>query len=60
MYSTLVATPVLPAFSTALLKPVHMLLQTKVASKARHPHWGETFKLPIMVRILLCTLVPIA
>jgi hypothetical protein len=24
--------------------------QTKVASKARHPHWGESFKLPIMVR----------
>lgn len=23
--------------------------QTKVASKARHPHWGESFKLPIMV-----------
>lgn len=36
----------------ALLTPVCVLplLQTKVASKARHPHWGETFKLPIMVQ----------
>ena len=39
-----------PPASKALLTPLRMPLQTKVASKARHPHWGETFKLPIMVR----------